>query len=162
MQLIEFFQKRMESSNNLPSYCHAGKLDLVRSALARGVDVNIKNDVGMTGLMVAMRQNQNSIARLLLEQPTVDLNCVDKLWTTALHHAVFSGNLEGVQLLLADRRLTTINKTNCMGRTPAMIAIGEKNANCLREFVSHPSVDLDMMTVIWGDLESMARWIIRN
>ena len=80
--------------------------------MASGVDVNIKDDVGMTGLMVAMRQNQNSIARLLLEQPTVDLNCVDKLWTTALHHAVLSGNVEGVQLLLADRRLTTINKTN--------------------------------------------------
>ena len=152
----------MESSNNLPSYCHAGNLDLVRSALARGVDVNIKDDVGMTGLMGAVGNKNNSIVRILLEQPTVDLNCVDKCGNTALHHAVFSGNVEGVQLLLADRRLTTVNCVNFIGRTPVMSAIYVENENCLRELVSHPSVDLDMMTVIWGDLESMARWIIRN
>ena len=152
----------MESSNNLPSYCHAGKLDLVRNALANGGGVNIKDNVGMTGLMGAVGNNHNSIVKLLLEQTTVDLNCVDKCGNTALHHAVLSGNVEGVQLLLADCRLTTVNCVNFIGRTPVMSAIYVENENCLRELVSHPSVDLDMMTVIWGDLESMARWIIRN
>ena len=152
----------MESSNNLPSYCRAGDLDLVRSVLASRGDVNIKDNVGMTGLMGAVGNNHNSIVRLLLEQSTVDLNCVDKCGNTALHHAVFSGNVEGVQLLLADCRLTTVNGVNFIGRTPVMSAIYVENENCLRELVSHPSVDLDMMTMIWGDPESMARWEIRN
>ena len=74
----------------------------------------------------------------------------------------FSGNVKGVQLLLADRRLTTINCINFIGRTPVMSAIYVENENCLRELVSHESVDLDMMTMIWGDPENMARWEIRN
>ena len=152
----------MEPSNNLPSYCRVGDLDLVSSVLASGGGVNIKDDVGMTGLMGAVKNNHNSIVRLLLEQPTVDLNCVDKCGNTALHHAVFSGNVEGVQLLLADHRLTSVNGVNFIGRTPVMSAIYVENENCLRELVSHPSVDLDMMTMIWGDPENMARWEIRN
>ena len=152
----------MESFNNLPSHCRVGDLDLVRSVLASGGGVNIKDDVGMTGLMGAVGNNHNSIVKLLLEQTTVDLNCVDKCGNTALHHAVFSGNVEGVQLLLADRRLTTVNCVNFIGRTPVMSAIYVENENCLRELVSHPSVDLDMMTMIWGDPENMARWEIRN
>ena len=63
---------------------------------------------------------------------------------------------------MADRRLTTVNCVNFIGRTPVMSAIYVENENCLRELVSHPSVDLDMMTMIWGDPENMVRWEIRN
>ena len=76
-------------------------------------------------------KNHNSIVKLLLEQTTVDLNCADKCGNTALHHAVLSGNVEGVQLLLADCRLTTVNCINFIGWTPVMSAIYVEQIACV-------------------------------
>ena len=50
--------------------------------------------------------------KLLLEQPTVDLNCSDTSGQTALHKAAWNDNGEAVKklkMLLADPRLTTHN-----------------------------------------------------
>ena len=59
--------------------CENGKLDEVRAALARGGDVNNKNSIGTTALMWAVIKGQNSIVRLLLEQPAVKVNEKDNL-----------------------------------------------------------------------------------
>ena len=56
--------------------CCDGKLDEVRSALARGEDVNDKHIDGWTALMLAVYRRHNSIVKLLLDQPGVSqLNC---------------------------------------------------------------------------------------
>ena len=57
--------------------CLDGKLDEVRSALARGEDVNDKDSInGYTALMFAVCERHNSIVKLLLDQPAVSqLNC---------------------------------------------------------------------------------------
>ena len=54
--------------------CEEGELTEVRAALARGEDVNSKSEDNDTGLMLAIVNGNNSIVRLLLEQPTLDLN----------------------------------------------------------------------------------------
>ena len=51
--------------------CKDGKLDEVRSALARGEDVNDKDCDGFTALMFAVAMMQNSIVKLLLDEPGV-------------------------------------------------------------------------------------------
>ena len=135
--------------SSLPDLCLSGNLDVVRAALARGVDVNEK-DHHKTGLMMAVRHNKHSIARLLLEQPTLDLNATDHIERTALHHAAgamlsSSGNAEGVRLLLADPRLniSNANKTDTFGKTPVMVAMQRNQINVLRELVAHPMIELD-------------------
>ena len=139
--------------------CLSGKLAEVRAALARGQDVNIKDKGNRTGLMWAVRRKHNLIVRLLLEQPTVDLNRTDLNGETALHYAAVNGNVEAVQLLLADPRLTTANLQNKDGLTPAAYAIASKNVNALRELVAHPSVDLDIVREGRSpSLEEYARW----
>ena len=75
-----------EQGNMAPLWelCADGKLDEVRSALARGEDVNDKDSNGNTALMLsvsgklgeAVSESHNSIVKLLLDQPGVSqLNC---------------------------------------------------------------------------------------
>ena len=137
--------------------CRVGNLDKVRRALARGEDVNSKDEFDRTGLVLAVLHKRNSVVRLLLEQPTVDLNCTNQNGTTALHYAVDDDNVEGVRMLLADPRLNTVNHKDKWGRTPGMAAMKWKSVNALRELVNHPSVDLDTRDGSGSSLEESAR-----
>ena len=107
--------------------CLDGNLAGVRAALARGEDVNSKagdNSGGdRTVLMWASLNKKNSIVRLLLEQPTLDLNYRSNVGNTALHWAAYADNVEAVRMLLADPRLTTANHYDRCGRTPVMCAM---------------------------------------
>ena len=138
-------------------YAMVGILDEVRSALAKGEDVNSKDEHNRTGLMYAVWKNHNPVVRLLLEQPTVDLNCTNQNGTTALHYAVDDDNVEGVRMLLADPRLNTVNHKNMWGQTPVMFAMDCQKVNALRELVNHPSVDLDTRDGSGSSLEESAR-----
>ena len=140
-------------------YAMVGILDEVRRALAKGEDVNSKDENNRTGLMYAVWKNHNPVVRLLLEQPTVDLNCILQHGTTALHFAVDGDNVEGVRMLLADPRLNTVNHKDRWGRTPVMAAMKWKSVNALRELVNHPSVDLYTRDGSGRGLEEMARWV---
>ena len=139
--------------------CRDGKLDEVRRALARGEDVNSKNERNRTGLMLAVVHKRNSVVRLLLEQPTLDLNCIGQSGKTALHYAANGDNVEGVRMLLADPRLNTVNLKDKWGMTPVMVAMFWKKVNALRELVNHPSVDLDTRDASGSSLEEVARWV---
>ena len=139
--------------------CQEGKLSEVRAALARGEDVNRKNDYNRTGLMGAVLSKHNSIVRLLLEQPTVDLNCFDLNRETVLHWATTCYNVEAVRLLLADPRLSTANHTNHVGWTPVMIAIACNDVSTLCQLVAHPGVALDR---VGCSLVEFARWVSFN
>ena len=145
--------------SSLGGMCYLGELANVREAIGRGEDVNDKTQHG-TGLMLAVEKNHYSIVRLLLEQPTLDLNCTDgrtdRGWT-ALHIAASSDNVEGVQLLLADPRLNTHNHIGNDDWTPVMTAMYMENINTLRELVAHPSVDLDTRDTMGQSLEDSAR-----
>ena len=138
--------------------CARGKLAEVREAIGRGEDVNDKSFVGRTGLMLAVEFKHNSIVKLLLEQPTLDLNLTDLNGMTALHSTAFYNNVEGARLLLADPRLNTHNHKDNNGWTPVKAAIVRKKVNVLRELVAHPSVDLDTRNNHGMSLEDWARW----
>ena len=53
--------------------CRDGKTAEVRSSLARGEDVNEKNSIGRTALLLALENKHNSIVKMLLDQPAVDV-----------------------------------------------------------------------------------------
>ena len=141
--------------------CRDGKLAEVREALARGEDVNSKADEDeegfLTALMGAIIGGGTEIVKLLLEQPTVDLNYSDTSGQTALDKAARKDNVEAVKMLLADSRLTTHNHKDITGWTPAMSAAYWKRAGTLRELVAHPSVNLDTMDKLEDKLERIIR-----
>ena len=107
----------------------------IKAALAIGEDANSKDETSnTTALMLALTQNQNSMAKLLLGQPSLDINCRNDLGETALHCAVDVGNIQGVRLLLSDSRLTTFNDENDHGNTPAMMAINRNEIGALKRW----------------------------
>ena len=142
--------------------CEEGELAEERAALARGEDVNSKNNDNKTGLMWAVESKHNSIVRLLLEQPTADLNCTNVHGWTALHFAAKHDNVEAVQLLLADSRFHSVNLKDLFGKTPVMNAMFYKKEDALRELVSNPSVHLDTWDGKGRSIEEVARCALNN
>ena len=59
---------------SLVELCKKGDLEEVKAALQRGVDVNTKDEDGWTGLILAVKNNHNSVAALLLKTPNIDVN----------------------------------------------------------------------------------------
>ena len=110
----------------------------MKTALKKGEDVNSKDEAKKTGLMWAMINQHHSIVSLILEQPTVDLNCVDNNGRTALHKAAISGNVRGLRLLLADPRRVDLNCTDSNGRTAMYWAARFDNAQVLKLLMADP------------------------
>ena len=67
--------------------CENGTLKEVRRALANGADVNERGIIRKTILMEAVRDNNEPLVSLLLQQPGIQVNAEDDLGRTALHHA---------------------------------------------------------------------------
>ena len=133
------------------------KLDEVRSALARGEDVNDKNAFGATALMFAVGRKHNSIVKLLLDQPGVKINEKDNSGSTALHSVARDNNPQVARMLLLHPAMDSANLKDKSGETAVMKAVkygiwNMKNGICghkedLSELVKHESVSLDIGNV---------------
>ena len=102
------------------SACFDGNLEELRAVVTRGDNVNSQNADGETALMCAVAtsdiEDQDSKVRLLLEQPSIDVNMSDKRGETALMYAAQEGNLEAVKVFLEDGR-ADVNIQNQKGQT---------------------------------------------
>lgn len=93
--------------------CRAGNLEMVRSLLESGVDVNLRGGVNeLTPLHVAVEQDQPAIVAYLLERGA-DVNAQDRRLNVPLHAAK---SREVAQLLIAQG--AEVNARNDFGETP--------------------------------------------
>jgi len=142
--------------------CMDGKLDEVRAALARGGDVNDKDSDGRTALMWAVWKNNNSIVKLLLDQPAVKVNEKDDDGWTALHFAAWSNNPEGARMLLLHPGFNSADSTNNDGETALMKALRLRKKEVLLELVKHESVNLDLSEGAFDERNADLRLIIEE
>ena len=76
---------------------NVGKLN---NLLQRGFDPNTRNEKGQPGLTVAMQEQSPKVARVLVDQPTLDVNALNLAGESALMIAAIKGDLASVKLLL--------------------------------------------------------------
>ena len=127
--------------------CQDGDIEEVQAAIDDRADVNEETRWGATGLMSALNNGHNHVVQLLLQHPQIDINHVDLDGSSALHHAVWSDNHEGLAALLArNDELTTINQRirDHYGETSIMEAVAWNSADCFHLLLTSPRVDLDL------------------
>ena len=91
-----------------------------------------------------MPLRNNSIVKLLLDQPAVDVNVKNIRGWTALHRAASANNAEGARMLLLHKNFNSANVTGNDGLTALMVAVICGKEEVLRELVKHQSVSLDV------------------
>jgi hypothetical protein len=90
-------------------------LEIPKLLIARGADVNMKNEKGMTALILAAKSGMRGIVEILLEN-NADINIADKDGNTALHWAARE-NFPNTTTMLIDGR-ANVNIKNLRGQTP--------------------------------------------
>lgn len=78
----------------------ADNAGLLKSLLQRGVDPNSRNGKGLPGLTLAMQEQSPRAAKLLLEQPGIDLEALNPAGESALMMAAIKGDLAEVKALI--------------------------------------------------------------
>ena len=105
------------SGNDIWSAAAAGNIKVVKQNLAKGVDINAKEDIfGATALSSAALFGHTKIIALLLEAGA-DVNAKNRDGGTALHNAAFLGQYEAAKLLLENG--ADVNIRNGDGGTPS-------------------------------------------
>jgi ankyrin repeat protein len=88
-----------EQSDDEVQFFRAAQLDnasAIKKLLARGLNPNIREPGGETGLIVAMRYEAYNVAKLLMDQPGIDLEAKAPNGNTALMMAAFRQNKDAV------------------------------------------------------------------
>jgi ankyrin repeat protein len=96
---------------------YKGDVNSVRNYLEQGVSANIKDNSGYTPLHLALRNNQQEMAQLLIAKGA-DVNAQDNYGYTPLHLA---RSQEMAQLLIA--KGADVNAKNKNGETPLHLAL---------------------------------------
>ena len=114
----------------------------MQKALALGEDVNSADHLKRTALMAAVMGGHESIVRLLIEQPGIDLNLRDSLEVeanTALHHAVLEGQNSILRVLLQQPQLD-VNLLNDRDHSPLMTAVYNRDLKSVSLLLADPRV----------------------
>ena len=121
----------------------AGDLAQVREELARGADVNARNDDNRwTALMVAVAEGFEDVAAELLQSPAIDADARAERGLRALHVAAERGDERAVELLLAHPGVDPNAKDN-LGRTPLIVAAFAGNARLVERLLAHPAIEVN-------------------
>jgi uncharacterized protein len=103
------------------SFARMGKIEAIREAVNSGVDINGKDEFGMSALQCAIAYNQIEMAHLLLSMGA-DVTIQDSDGSTAVHYAV-EYELPDVVIALLEKYPQAVNISNKYGNQPLWTAI---------------------------------------
>ena len=127
---------------NFHELCRIGNLKDVEDAVKSGVELNVRDYVGRTGLMFALWNKHTEVATMLVQNPAVDVNIAKYGGRCALHIASQNDeNSDCLALILAREDLTTVNNQNKNGSTPLMFAIRNRATRCMEVLLSEDRTD---------------------
>jgi len=100
--------------------------------LQRGFDPNTADEKGQPGLTTAMQERSLRAAKLLLEQPTLNIDALNQAGESALMMAALKGEIDGAKMLL-DRGA----KINQSGWSPLHYAAAGPEPELVRLLLVH-------------------------
>ena len=113
--------------------CQKNELDLVRSLIAHGADVNWKRDEdGLSGLHLAAGSNYQQLMDFLLSVTAVDVNMTNKKNMTPLMIACNNGHRTIVKKLCQAPGIE-LNSLSFLGRTGLHMAVHKNHSDCVEE-----------------------------
>jgi len=116
MKYIKLFEEHSYSVYELITMSPYKVIDLLMSEIQKGypdlkliqdileysvVDINSKDSIGQTALMLAAYRGNEKCVELLLNHPGIDVNLQDKWGWTALMFAAYRRNEKSIELLLS-------------------------------------------------------------
>lgn len=131
-----------------------GNLELMRLFLARGADINQRNNNGESALALAAWQGKKAAVEWLLAHGA-SINVPDKYWSP-LHYAVFGGHDAVAELLL--ERGANLDARSPNGSSVLMMAVYEGREAIARKLLSR-GARTDVRND-WGD--GAMEWAMRN
>ena len=134
----------------------AGDAMGVEKALASGTDVNVRDTLGQTPIVVAALAGQDEVAQVLRKHGADVMARTDK-GMTPLHAAAFSGDLETVKLLLAGG--AAINDQDNFAHITALHAAAEENHTAVVEaLIKTKGADPALVDVKGFSASTLAGW----
>ena len=125
-----------QSTKTLHQAAKAGDINQVKALLGQGVDINVKDDEGLTPLHHAIKEGHTELARFLIDQDA-DLKAKEKRWDyTPLHYAIWFNNTDIVEVLV--NKGVDVNYTPKRDYSPLINAIWSKDKyNMAKLLVDH-------------------------
>ncbi|RPA99679.1 ankyrin [Choiromyces venosus 120613-1] len=129
----------------------------VRTLIEAGISVNSKEKTGDTPLMRAIWSGNESMVRLLLGYPHVDVNCLNDNHETAFHLACVYGS-EGMMKAFLEREELEVNVVNRFSWRPIHVVVGRDQVGMVRALLAHPRLEINVLGLNrWTPLHCAAR-----
>ncbi|QWF19876.1 ankyrin repeat domain-containing protein [Lysobacter capsici] len=133
----------------------AGDVGVLESLLARGVQVDARDERGSTALILAAYYGKSDAVQALLAAGASPNLGDSARGNTALMGALFKGEIESARRLLADPR-TDVNARNAAGQTAAMFAALFGRADLI-EALAARQADFALTDASGATAETLAR-----
>ena len=135
--------------------CRHGDVEAVRAAMARGADVNSKED-GFPCLVVAVLFQNEEVVRLLLSSPSIQVNQQDHTGGTALH-ATSAGTSVSLARLLLSHPGVDFAARDKLGKTPLMKGVMQGTVEVVRTMMTHMGLQLELRDKFGLNLQDIAK-----
>ncbi len=119
-----------------------GHLDVVKALLVKGVNVNMKNEKGVTALMFATQNGHTEIVKELIANDA-DVNMKSGHGWTALMFAAQNGHTETVRVLLDNKANVNVKSKDKHGWTALMSASGNGHTEIVKILLDN-NADINM------------------
>jgi len=131
----------MEDQYALIKAAMSGNQKLVRQLLDHGVDVNARDELGNTPLMLAILYGENAkVLQDLLNAKDLDTTATDAFGNTILMLAVLSGADKNVLRRILSIGTGDIRTKNKLGGSALTLAVAKKNIDAVRLLAKHPDI----------------------
>ena len=123
----------MKNTQKFVTACYVNNLEEITRMISEGVDINGGDSkYGNTGLMMAMRNGNNEVLKILLSCSDIKIDLKNKNGSTALHYACLHNQAKSVELFLAHHTCNKeiVRMKNEIGMTAEMLVDEKKGMEC--------------------------------